>query len=139
MLIDSDTLRAWLTSYFLVLLIIYEKYSDSCFWCIPIDQILKTPSKLEKEKPLIQGPKANEFDSASKEIILEEVKTLYRKIQRLDESILECKVILLIMPNYRIIPFYHYSKFIYSDMELKREISGDHIELLPSWMSVLKG
>ena len=136
--IDSDILRAWLTSYFPVFLVIYEEDTDSCFWCNPIDQILKTPSKLEKENPSIQVPKENEFNSNSKDIILEEVKKFYHKIQRLDESIIECKVIPLLMPNYRIIPFHHYSKFIYDDKELAPEIAGDYIELLPSWMSVLR-
>lgn len=136
--IDSDTLRAWLTSYFPVFLIIYEEDSDSCFWCNPIEQILKTPSKLEKEKPSIQVPRKNEFNFKSKDAILEEVKRFYHKIQRLDEAITECKVIPLLMPRYRIIPFHHYSKFIYENTELTPEVSGDYIELLPSWMSVLK-
>jgi hypothetical protein len=136
--IGSSTLKAWLTSYFPVFLIIYEEDSDLCFWCNPIEQVLKNPSKLEKENPSIQVPNKNIFNSSSKETILEEVKKFYRKIQRLEESIIECKVIPILMPNYRIIPFHHYSNFIYNDLELSPEISGDYVELLPSWMSVLK-
>ncbi|NJB83755.1 DUF4365 domain-containing protein [Wenyingzhuangia aestuarii] len=136
--IASSTLKAWLTSYFPVFLIIYEEQSDLCYWCNPIEQILKNPSKLEKEKPSIQVPKKNIFNLSSKEIILEEVKSFYRKIQRLDESIIECKIVPILMPNYRIIPFHHYSSFIFESNELSPEISGDYIELLPSWMSVLK-
>lgn len=136
--IASTTLKAWLTSYFPVFLIVYEEDSDMCFWCNPIEQILNNPSKLEKENPSIQVPKKNIFSSLSKEVILEEVKKFYRKIQRLDESNIECKVVPILMPNYRIIPFHHYSDFIYNDLELSPEISGDSVELLPSWMSVLK-
>lgn len=136
--IGSSTLKAWLTSYFPVFLIIYEEDSDLCFWCNPIEQVLKNPSKLEKENPSIQVPNKNIFNSSSKETILEEVKKFYRKIQRLEESIIECKVVPILMPNYRIIPFHHYSNFIYNDLELSPEISGDYVELLPSWMSVLK-
>lgn len=136
--IDSGTLRAWLTSYFPVLLIIYEEDTDSCFWCNPINQILKAPSKLEKNKPSIHVPIENTFNAKSKGTILEEVERFYHKIQRLDESLTECKVIPLIMPNYKIIPFHHYSKFIYENTELNPEVSGDYTELLPSWMSVLK-
>ncbi len=136
--ISSSTLKAWLTSYFPVFLIIYEEDSDLCFWCNPIEQVLKNPSKLEKESPSIQVPNKNIFNSSSKETILEEVKKFYRKIQRLEESIIECKVVPILMPNYRIIPFHHYSNFIYNDLALSPEISGDYVELLPSWMSVLK-
>ncbi len=136
--IASSTLKAWLTSYFPVFLIIYEEQSDLCYWCSPIEQILKNPSKLEKEKPSIQVPKKNIFNSSSKETILEEVKSFYRKIQRLDESVIESKIVPILMPNYRIIPFHHYSSFIFESTELSPEISGDYIELLPSWMSVLK-
>ncbi|WKB81788.1 DUF4365 domain-containing protein [Cellulophaga lytica] len=136
--IASSTLKAWLTSYFPVFLIIYEEQSDLCYWCNPIEQILKNPSKLEKEKPSIQVPKKNIFNLSSKETILEEVKSFYRKIQRLDESVIECKIVPILMPNYRIIPFHHYSSFIFESNELSPEISGDYIELLPSWMSVLK-
>lgn len=136
--IASSTLKAWLTSYFPVFLIIYEEQSDLCYWCNPIEQILKNPSKLEKEKPSIQVPKKNVFNLSSKETILEEVKSFYRKIQRLDESVIECKIVPILMPNYRIIPFHHYSSFIFESNELSPEISGDYIELLPSWMSVLK-
>ena len=136
--ISSSTLKAWLTSYFPVFLIIYEEQSDLCYWCNPIEQILKNPSKLEKDKPSIQVPKKNIFNLSSKETILEEVKSFYRKIQRLDESAIECKIVPILMPNYRIIPFHHYSSFIFESTELFPEISGDSIELLPSWMSVLK-
>lgn len=136
--ISSSTLKAWLTSYFPVFLIIYEEQSDLCYWCNPIEQILKNPSKLEKDKPSIPVPKKNIFNLSSKETILEEVKSFYRKIQRLDESAIECKIIPILMPNYRIIPFHHYSSFIFESTELFPEISGDSIELLPSWMSVLK-
>jgi len=136
--IASSTLKAWLTSYFPVFLIIYEEQSDLCYWCNPIEQILKNPSKLEKEKPSIQVPKKNIFNLSSKETILEEVKSFYRKIQRLDESVIECKIVPILMPNYRIIPFHHYSSSIFESTELSPEISGDYIELLPSWMSVLK-
>ncbi|NJX14204.1 DUF4365 domain-containing protein [Tamlana crocina] len=136
--IASSTLKAWLTSYFPVFLIIYEEQSDLCYWCNPIEQILKNPSKLEKEKPSIQVPKKNIFNLSSKETILKEVKSFYRKIQRLDESVIECKIVPILMPNYRIIPFHHYSSFISESTGLSPEISGDYIELLPSWMSVLK-
>jgi len=55
--ISSDTLRAWLISYFPVFIIIYEENSDTCYWCNPQEQVLKNPSKLEKETPLYMYPK----------------------------------------------------------------------------------
>jgi len=42
------------------------------------------------------------------------------------------------MPNYRVIPFHHFSEYIYKESRLKAEIVGDFIELLPSWMTTLK-
>ena len=51
--IDSTTLRAWISSYFPVFLIIYNQESDLCYWCNPVEEIFKKPSKLDKEKPTI--------------------------------------------------------------------------------------
>lgn len=136
--IDSPILRAWLTSYFPVFLIIYEEDSELCYWCNPIEQILKTPSKLEKEKPSIRVLKKNTFDSSSKDVILDQVKKFYRKIQRLDEAIIECKVLPVIMPGYKIIPSHNYSDFSIDSVNFSSEIASEYLELLPSWMSVLK-
>lgn len=136
--IASDILRVWLTSFFPVFLIVYEEESDECYWCNPVNQILQKPSKLEKEKPSIQILKENKFDLSSKQLILDEVKNFYRKIQRLDESYIECEILPVLMPNYKIIPFQNFSNFLYNDTELKPKISGELIELLPSWISVLR-
>lgn len=136
--INSDTLRAWLTCYFPVLLVVYEEESESCFWSNPIDEILQNPSKLEASNPSIHVPIDNRFDNSSREEILEEVKKFYRKIQRLDEATIETKFTPLLMPGYKIIPFHQYSSLYNDDFNLTPSISGDYIELLPSWMSVLK-
>lgn len=136
--IDSNVLRAWLTSYFPVFLIIYEEHSELCYWCNPIEQILKTPYKLEKDKPSIRVFKKNTFDLSSKDAILDEVKMFYRKIQRLDESMIDCKILPVIMPGYRIIPFHDYSVLSTRSASFSSEISSEYLEALPSWMSVLK-
>lgn len=136
--IDSNILRAWLTSFFPVFLIVYEEESDQCYWCNPVNQILHKPSKLEKEKPSIHISKENKFDLSSKQLILDEIKNFYRKIQRLDESYIECEILPVLMPNYKIIPFHNFSNFLYKETELKPKISGNLIELLPSWISVLR-
>ncbi|MFN4365703.1 DUF4365 domain-containing protein [Chryseobacterium hispalense] len=136
--ISSGLLKAWLSSYFPVFLIIYEEDSDLCYWTNPTKQILENPSKLEKENPSIRVSKNNLFSIISKDAILSEVKQFYHKIQRLDEATISCKATLLLMPNYRVIPFHHFSEYIYDDIKLKSEIAGDFIELLPSWMTILK-
>ena len=136
--INSNILRAWLTSFFPVFLVIYEEETDSCYWCNPIEQILANPSKLEKEKPSIQILKSNRLDLSSKKIILEEVQKFYRKILRLDEAWIECNVIPVLMPNYRVIPRFSYSFSNNDNLELKIDTSSNDVELLPSWMSVLR-
>ncbi len=136
--IQSGLLSAWLTSYFPVLLMVYEEESDLCHWCNPIEQILKNPSKLEKDKPTIRIPKENIFDFNAKNVILEEVKKFYRKIQRLDESTIQCKVLPVLMPGYRIIPLHNLLDFHNNSFQLSSEIAVDYLELLPSWISVLK-
>jgi hypothetical protein len=136
--ISSGLLKAWLTSYFPVFLVVYEEDSDLCYWTVPIKQILENPSKLEKENPSIRVPKGNLFNHSSKGAILDEVKKFYHKILRLDEATISCDVTPILMPNYRVIPFHNFSNFIYSNEILKAEISGNFIELLPSWMTVLK-
>ena len=136
--ISSGLLKAWLSSYFPVFLIIYEEESGSCFWTFPTKQILDNPSKLEKDNPKIRVSKDNCFNLKSKETILNEVIQFYHKILRLDESRISCKVTPILMPNYRVIPFHHFSGFIYKENLLKADIAGDFIELLPSWMTVLK-
>lgn len=136
--ISSGLLKAWLSSYFPVFLIVYEEHSDLCYWSIPTKQILDNPSKLEKDNPKIRVSKDNYFNLNSKEAILNEVIQFYHRILRLDESKISCKVTPILMPNYRVIPFHHFSEFIYEENLLKAEIAGDFIELLPSWMTVLK-
>lgn len=136
--ISSGLLKAWLSSYFPVFLIVYEEDSDSCFWTIPTKQILDNPSKLAKDNPTIRVSKDNQFNLNSKKLILDEVIQFYHKILRLDESKISCKVTPILMPNYRVIPFHHFSEFIYKESQLKAEVTGDFIELLPSWMTVLK-
>ena len=136
--ISSDILRAWLTCYFPVLLVVYEEELDICFWTNPIEQVLQTPSKLEAGDPSIHVPSENKFDLSSKDIILEEVKKFYRKIQRLDEATTETRVTPLLMPGHKIIPFHQYTPFLHKDLTLSPKIAGDYIELLPSWMSVMK-
>jgi len=42
------------------------------------------------------------------------------------------------MPNYRVIPFHKYSEFIHNKDLLDPDIAGEFVELLPSWMTVLK-
>lgn len=136
--ISSGLLKAWLSSYFPVFLIIYEEDSDMCYWTNPTKQILENPSKLEKDNPSIRVSKDNLFNTDSREVILSEVKQFYHKIQRLDEATISCNVTPLLMPNYRVIPFHHFSEYIYNESELKAEIAGDFIELMPSWMTILK-
>ena len=136
--ISSGLLKAWLTSYFPVFLIIYEEDSDLCYWTVPTKQIIENPSKLEKKNPTIRVSKENIFNQYSKETILEEVRRFYHKILRLDEATISCDVTPVLMPNYRIIPFHDFSDFIYDSDTLKSKVSGNYIELLPSWMAVLK-
>ena len=136
--IGSGLLKAWLSSYFPIFLIVYEEDSDLCYWTNPTKQILENPSKLEKGNPSIRVSKDNLFNIESRNIVLNEVKQFYHKIQRLDEGSISCKVIPVLMPNYRIIPFHYFSQYIYNENKLKAEIAGDSIELLPSWMTILK-
>jgi len=136
--ISSGLLKAWISSYFPVFLVIYEEDSDLCYWTVPIKQILENPSKLEKENPSIRVSKNNIFNCTSKEQIQKEVIDFYHKILRLDESTIECRVTPILMPNYRVIPFHNYSDFIHSKELLEADIAGEFIELLPSWMTVLK-
>jgi hypothetical protein len=136
--ISSGLLKAWLSSYFPVFLVIYEEDSDLCYWTNPIKQILENPSKLEKDNPSIRVSKDNLFNIDSRDIVLSEVKQFYHKIQRLDEATISCKVTPVLMPNYRVIPFHHFSQYIYNESKLKAEVAGDFIELLPSWMTILK-
>lgn len=136
--ISSGLLKAWISSYFPVFLVIYEADSDLCYWTVPIKQILENPSKLEKENPSIHVSKNNIFNQTSKEQIQKEVTDFYHKILRLDESTIECRITPILMPNYRVIPFHNYSDFIHSKELLKADIAGEFVELLPSWMTVLK-
>jgi hypothetical protein len=136
--IRSGLLKAWISSYFPVFLIVYDQDSDLCYWTLPVKQILKTPSKLEKDKPVIRVSKNNIFNYRAKEKILKEVMEFYRKILRLNESIIECNIIPVLMPNYRVIPFYNYSEFLHNEGLLKTDFTDEYLDLLPSWMTVLK-
>jgi hypothetical protein len=119
--------------------VIYEEDSDSCYWCNPVSQILNKPSKLEKKKPSIEVSKNDKLSSASKRTIMEEVKRFYHQILRLKESQIECDVIPVLMPNYRVVPFHNFFD-VFKNVSggMIAGISGQDIELLPSWMSILR-
>lgn len=136
--ISSGLLKAWLSSYFPVFLIVYEEDSNTCYWTIPTKQILNNPSKLEKNNPTIRVSRNNTFNDTSKNEILKEVIDFYHKILRLDEASLECLVTPVLMPNYRVIPFQNYLNFIYNNDILASSIGSEFVELLPSWMTILK-
>lgn len=136
--INSGLLRAWISSYFPVFLIVYDQDKDLCYWTLPVKEILKTPSRLDKKEPVIHVSKKNIFNHKAKDIILNKVLAFYSKILRLNESIIECKITPVLMPGYRVIPFYHFSEFLNKQNPLESKTSGDYLELLPSWMTVLR-
>lgn len=136
--IESNHLRAWQTSYFPVLLIIYNEDTDTCYWTVPIEQISQKPEKLNANNPTINISKLNIFDATSKDTILNKVKDFYRKFLRLDESTITCNVIPVLMPDYKIIPTLDCNSLLHDKNGLQVDFDNNLIELLPSWMTVLK-
>lgn len=136
--IESHHLRAWQTSYFPVFLIIYDENTDICYWTIPSEQVLQKPEKLNADKPTINISKLNIFNATSKEAIFNITKDFYRRILRLDESTIACNVIPVLMPDYKIIPTLDCYDLIHDKNGLKVDLDYNLLELLPSWMTVLK-
>ncbi len=133
--ISSSILKAWLTSYFPVFVVIYDEDLDVCYWCNPIKEILENPAKLERVKPTVTITQSNILNELSKDTILFETTAFYNKFLRLDEAKIECNVIPLIMPHYRVIPFHLYHDF---RKATSNSFHSYNVEMLPSWMSVLK-
>ncbi len=136
--VSSGLLKTWIRSFFPVFLIVYDEDSDLCFWTVPVKQIMENPSKLEKDTPSVHISKNNIFDLNSKNWIQKEVISFYHKILRLDETKIECSVIPVLMPNYRIAPIYDYHDFLNKENDLSVGTSGHLIDLMSAWMSILK-
>jgi len=136
--IEAAHLRAWQTSYFPVFLIIYEEETDKCYWTTPVEQIFQNPKKLNAKVPTINISKNNIFDDTTKDNILNETKNFYSKFLRLDESAIECNVMPILMPDYKVIPIFDYYDFFHRKSDFHIDLNCNLIENLPSWMMVLK-
>ncbi|WP_060826782.1 DUF4365 domain-containing protein [Sulfurospirillum cavolei] len=136
--IEATHLRAWQTSYFPVFLIIYEEETDKCYWTMPVEQIFQSPRKLNAKAPTINISKNNIFDDTTKDNILNTTKNFYSKFLRVDESAIECNVVPVLMPDYKVIPIFDCYDFIHSKSDLQIDLNYNLIENLPSWMMVLR-
>lgn len=136
--VKRETLKSWMSAYFPVILVVYDDSDDTCYWCNPIEQVFDNLSKLDKKNPTINVAKSKRLDSDTKDELLELVESFYRNLLRLEESFLECKITPVLMPDYRVIPFHHYSTSSFEEEGISTDISGDYLELLPNWTSVLQ-
>lgn len=138
--IKSSLLKVWLTSFYPVFVIVYDDETGSCFWCNPVSQIIESLSCIENKTVSIKILRSNKLDINTKEEFLNAIELFYRKIFRLDKSIISCTVIPIIMPDYKLLPEKSLFDFLSSNKkhELTLEYSSDIIELLPAWISLLK-
>lgn len=136
--IKTSILNSWIDYVLPVFIIVYDESENKCYWTNPKEQILNNINKLNQKTLTIKISHQNIFDIHSKSKVFDEIKTHYEKVLRLDEFVIQCNVIPLLMPSYRVIPFVKWIDFIESHNDLEIGYKSELIETLPSWASVIK-
>ncbi len=138
--IDSKTLKAWLFSYFPILLIIYDDNIEELFWADPVSQIKDRLQMLSQESITIHLNKENKLKSDRVEIE-NLVREYYAKLLKLQTNYIRCTVFPVIMPGYKLIPY----KDFYNNLNILRDTdlvtvdsSFRYTNTLPAWMTLIK-
>lgn len=133
--VSSTNVSAWLQSFFPVILIVYDESVDKLFYESSLKFILKNPSKLKNKSVKIRVPSENELNYESKNKIYNLISKFYEKLFRLEESKFKCKFYPVIMPHYRVIPYFDSEFPLNRSAEL--EVIFEPIDELPLWMEIL--
>jgi hypothetical protein len=137
--LKTSLLKLWITCSFPVFLVVYDEKYDCLYWCNPVKQILKKTYNLNNNTINLHVSNDNKIDVGSRIDLLLEIESFYKILLRLDEANIECNVIPVLMPEYKIIPSYEYFNFLHTHKKnLDVSVIGLYLEVLPSWMSVLK-
>jgi hypothetical protein len=110
------------------------------FWSIPVQQFLKSPETLNQKSVSIHVEKQQAFTIGSRDEILREVQIFYNKLLRLSKARIECQVIPVIMPEYRVFSPFRTHELIRENSSSKLIINSHMLasEMLPSWTTVLQ-
>ncbi|MGN6493021.1 MAG: DUF4365 domain-containing protein [Agriterribacter sp.] len=138
--IETSILQTWMTCMFPIFLIVYDEETESMFWSIPVQQSMKTPEILSKNSVSIHVEKQRKFTTDSRDEILREVQLFYNQLLRLHTARIECQIIPVIMPKYRVFSPYRTYELIGKNPSSKLTISPHMLdsEMLPSWTTVLQ-
>ena len=137
--IDTSICRQWLEEYFPIFIVVHDAKQDRAYWSNPLPHIRSDYSRLEQQTISFQVSREMELAS-SRQRLSEEVAAFYAKLLRLEHFSLTCDVYPLLMPGYRGEPastsFVDFEESEGENPELARRQTN--INLLPSWMTVLK-
>jgi hypothetical protein len=138
--IETSILQTWITCMFPVFLIVYDEEKEELFWDMPVKQLMKSPAVLSQEKISIHVSKKRVLTRSSSDEIIKEVQAFYNKLLRLDSAKIECQVIPVIMPKYRVMSSFRIYEIISNNPSDKVSISPHMLdsEMLPSWTTVLQ-
>lgn len=138
--IETTILQTWITCMFPVFLIIYNEETDEMFWDMPVRQFMESPTELNQKKASIHVCKKKKLNRNSRDEITKEVQSFYNKLLRLDNAKIECQVIPVIMPKYRVLSPFTIHEVLNDNLSDILRINSHMLdsEMLPSWTTVLQ-
>lgn len=138
--IATSICKAWLLSYFPVLLIVYDGATRQAFWTDVTAQIRENLAALSQDTMTLHVSREKPLHEAKNEIFAL-VRNFYARLLRLSSTALECEVFPILMPGYRAIS-------LRQDLDARRQAwlsqaieAGSvqrHRDSLPAWATSIK-
>jgi hypothetical protein len=135
--IKTRHLKAWLFSYYPVLLIIYDDKEDCLYWADPLEQTKDNLNSLTKKTMTIHV-KHERVLSSSQNDIENLVKEYYKNLLRIDSNEISCMVFPIIMPGYKLMPLHlGYSLVDDNSKNIKSKLVHEDKNSLPAWTALI--
>lgn len=130
--LSTGLLKIWDQSYYPVVLVVWEKSSNTGYWCFPTDQI--ESSNLENETLSISVELNNVFDSNGIQRIRVKVESYYNNMYKIDKARYQCNIYPVWMPKYRLFTSIETYEIL-PDNNDKAEVVCHMADMLPAFLS----
>jgi hypothetical protein len=130
--LKTSTCKAWLLSYFPVLLVVYDPGSKISFWTNATMQIRENLSALSQRTMTLRVRNRPSLQE-SRQAIICQIQSFYAGLLRLSSPTLECEVFPLLMPGYRALPYYQVYELKLASSQLALMSTPRHIDSFPAW------
>lgn len=133
--LPTGLLQFWQQSFYPVVLVIWDRSTDSGYWCFPVEQL--DQSKLYQKTFTVYIDSSHRFDDTGVESIKRKVEEYYNNLYKMDNAVFRCCIYPVWMPKYRMFTCYDvlkYFKIIKNSKEMISKVSHH----LPSFLTSYK-